>query len=426
MDYPESIAYLKGLTTFGINLGLERIQDLLARLDHPERQVKFVHVGGTNGKGSTATMLASILTAAGLKTGLFTSPHLHSYTERVRINGEEISEAAIAELLTILRRHLDDIVAAGQEHPTEFEVSTALAILHFARQQVDMAVMEVGMGGAIDSTNVILPQVSIITNIGMDHMDYLGPTIADIARVKAGIIKTGVPVLTAADHPEALAVIRQQAAAKGSILWEYGRDIVAESLAFDDFGQSFDCRVEETIFRDLRITLRGRHQLINAALAVAGAVRLGIEESAIRQGLAAAQWACRLETVSQSPLVVIDAAHNHHGVLVLVDALKQYWPSQKKVLVLGMLADKEREKVVAEIVPLVDKVVVTKPNNPRAGAWREIADFVRPYVQDVVVEEDIGKAVEIGRALAGDDHMLLITGSIYMVAEARDYLLKTT
>ena len=424
MDYRESIAYLKGLTTFGINLGLGRIQDLLARLDHPERQVKFVHVGGTNGKGSTAAMLAAILTTAGLKTGLFTSPHLHAYTERVRINGEEISEPDIAELLTILRGHLDDIVAAGHEHPTEFEVSTALAILHFARQKVEMAVMEVGMGGEIDSTNVILPELSIITNVGMDHMDYLGPTIADIARVKAGIIKAGVPVLTAADHPDALMAIRRAAAEKGSAIGEYGRDFAAEPLSYDDFGQTFNCRVGETVFRDLRITLRGRHQLINASLAIAGAVQLGIGEAAIRQGLAAAQWACRLETVSRSPLVVIDAAHNHHGVLVLVDALKQYWPQQKKVLVLGMLADKEREKVVAELAPLVDKVVVTKPNNPRAGDWREIADFVRPWVQEVRVEEDIAKAVEMGLALAGDDHMLLITGSIYMVAEARAFLLK--
>jgi len=422
MDYPQAMEYLKGLTTFGINLGLERIQDLLARLDHPERLVKFVHVGGTNGKGSTSAMLASILQASGRKTGLFTSPHLHSYTERMRINGLEISHEEIAALLTEMRGHLDAMVAAGREHPTEFEVSTALAILYFARQGVDLAVMEVGMGGEIDSTNVILPELAIITNVGLDHMDYLGPTIADIARVKAGIIKSGRPVLTAADHPLALAAIRERAAAVAAPLWEYGRDMAAVAQSFDQEGQTFTCRVGDQVFRDLKISLRGQHQLVNASLAVAAAVRLGIGEAAIRRGLAGARWACRLETVSQTPLVVIDAAHNHHGVLVLVDALRQYWPDQKKVLVLGMLADKEREKVVAELVPLVDKVVVTRPNNPRAGQWREVADFVRPLVPDVQVEETIARAVDRGLELAGQDHMLLITGSIYMVAEARAYL----
>lgn len=422
MNYTESMDYLKGLTKFGINLGLDRIQDLLSRMGKPERKVDFVHVAGTNGKGSTAAMLASILKYSGMKVGLFTSPHLHSYTERVRVNGEEIPENDVAEILTMMRGHLDQMVQEGREHPTEFEVNTALAFEFFAREKVDLAVVEVGMGGEIDSTNVIIPQLSVITNVGMDHMDYLGSSVKDIARVKAGIIKEGVDVITTADHSDALLVIRETAVEKNAPLWEEGKDFRTESVEFSLSGQIFNCTVQNTRFNDLKINLLGRHQLINASLAIAAAVKLGVSSGAIRKGLAEARWPCRLETVREKPLIVIDAAHNHHGVLVLVDALKQYWPDQKKVLLLGMLADKEREKVVAELVPLVEKVVVTKPNSPRAGAWQELADFVRPFVKEVVLEENISRAVDIAVKLADDDYMVLITGSIYMVAEAREHL----
>lgn len=423
MDYHESMDYLKGLTTFGINLGLERIKNLLFRLGNPEKNLVCVHVGGTNGKGSTCAMLSSILSRSGMKVGLFTSPHLHSYTERIRINGKDIEKEDIGELVTQMRVHLDEMIREKIEHPTEFEVSTALALLYFAQQKIDIAIIEVGMGGEIDSTNVILPRLTIITNVGMDHMDYLGSKLEDIARVKSGIIKTGGDVITAADHPEALKVIREKANKEQATLWEYEKDIWVEPISHFEDGQLFNCRIKETFFSDLKISLRGGHQLINAALAVAAAVKLGVGVSAIREGLERAEWPCRLETVRQHPLVVIDAAHNHHGIKVLVRALKEYWPEKKKVLLLGMLADKEREKVVAEIAPLAEKIVVTKPNSPRAGEWQQVADFVRPYVREVATEENISQAVDKALKLTEEGEMLLITGSIYMVAEARDYLL---
>jgi len=423
MDYQESMNYLKGLTTFGINLGLDRIKNLLFRLGNPEKNLVCVHVGGTNGKGSTCAMLSSILSRSGMKVGLFTSPHLHSYTERIRINGKDIDEEEIGRLITQMRVHLDQMIQEKVEHPTEFEVSTALALLYFAQQKVDIAIMEVGLGGEIDSTNVISPRLSIITNVGMDHMDYLGPTLEDIARVKAGIIKAGRDVITATDYPEALKVIREKAAREQSDIWEYEKDIMAEPISHTDDGQLFNCRVKEAIFSNLKISLRGEHQLINASLAVAAAVKLGVGDSAIREGLERAEWPCRLETVRQHPLVVIDAAHNHHGIKVLVHALKEYWPEKKKVLLLGMLADKEREKVAAEIAPLAEKIVITKPNNPRAGEWQQVAEFVRPYVEKVVMEENIFRAVDKALELTCEGEMLLITGSIYMVSEARKYLI---
>ncbi|HHT63073.1 MAG: bifunctional folylpolyglutamate synthase/dihydrofolate synthase [Bacillota bacterium] len=425
MNYQESIEYLKSLTTFGINLGLGRIKNLLSRLGSPEKELNFVHVAGTNGKGSTCAMLASILDRSGLKVGLFTSPHIHSYTERIRINGREIREDEISQLITEIRVPLDEMVREGVEHPTEFEVTTALALLYFARQQVDIAILEAGLGGAIDSTNVVMPRLSIITNIGMDHMDYLGLTLEDIARVKAGIIKPGRDVITATDEPQAIRVIKEKAREENAPLWEYGKDFQVEPVSDSLEGQIFNCRVKETYFSGLKITLLGQHQLINASLAVAAAVKLGVGADAIRKGLAGTEWPCRLEMVRHHPLVVIDAAHNHHGIKVLVQALKDYWPRQRKVLLLGMLADKERDKVVGEIAPLVEKVVVTKPNSPRAGKWQEVAEFVRPYVKkEVVIEEDISRAVDKALELTGDEEMLLITGSIYMVSEARAHLLQ--
>jgi len=424
MNYLEATEYLKGLTKFGINLGLERIKELLSRLGHPERKTEFIHVGGTNGKGSTAVMTAEILRQSGLKVGLFTSPHLHSYTERIRINGSEISQEEIAELLTMMRVHLDAMVAAGHEHPTEFEVSTALALTYFAREKVDLAVMEVGMGGEIDSTNVIIPRLSIITNVGMDHMEYLGSTLEDIARVKAGIIKEGGAVITAVDHPDALRIIKDYASSLNASLWEEGKDFWAEPVEYSIDRQMFNCTVAGIVFRDLQLFLRGRHQLVNASLAVAAAVKLGVGSGAIRKGLERTQWPCRLEIVGEHPLTVVDAAHNLHGMKVLVDALHQYWPQEKKVLVLGMLADKEREKMVAEIVPLVEQVIVTRPNSPRAGEWQKVADFVRSYGKKVIVEDNIARAVDVAKEIAGKNCMVLITGSIYMISEARVHLLK--
>ncbi|PHJ37027.1 hypothetical protein P378_18815, partial [Desulforamulus profundi] len=229
MTYEQAIKYLKSLTKFGINLGLSRIQELLQRLGNPHHRLNIIHIGGTNGKGSTTAMIASILRAAGYKTGMFTSPHLHSYTERFLINGEPIAEARLAQLINDIRPHLDNMVTEGFEHPTEFEVSTALALLYFALEETDYVALEVGLGGTIDSTNVVTPLVSVITNVSLDHMDYLGSSVGEIARVKAGIIKKGVPVVTAAEGI-ALEVIQQAAEANYSRLIRMGKDVTWSPL----------------------------------------------------------------------------------------------------------------------------------------------------------------------------------------------------
>jgi len=425
--YKEAMEYLTNLTKFGFNFGLGRIEELLKRLGDPHRELQVIHIGGTNGKGSVTAMLAAMLQAAGYRVGTFTSPHLHSYTERYLINGEEIKEERMAGLIRELRPHLETMVAEGFEHPTEFEVCTALAFLYFNREKVDYLVLEVGLGGTIDSTNVVTPLISVITNVSMDHIDYLGSAVGEIARVKAGIIKPGRPVVTAAEG-EALEVIQEKAREKNSPLVLVGRDVTWESLSLSTAGQCFTVRGRRGIYENLRLPLLGRHQQVNASCAVSAAeilmdlgAALGVE--AVQEGLAAVRWPGRLEIMGIEPLVIIDVAHNYDGARSLRRALEDYFPGRSLILVIGMLGDKERAKVAAELAAVARAVVVTKPNSPRAGNWRELAVEAGRYAPEVHVVEDIGEAVGKALSLSGPEEVVCVTGSFYMVAEAREALL---
>lgn len=425
MNFEEATEFLRNLTKFGFNFGLGRIEELLKRLGSPHQKLQVIHISGTNGKGSTLTMTAGILQAKGYKVGTFTSPHLHSYCERYKINGTDISRERIAELLTRLRPHLEKMVAEGFEHPTEFEVSTALGFVHFYEEKVDFLVLEVGLGGAIDSTNVVTPLVSVITNVAMDHMDYLGNTITEIATVKAGIIKPGMPVVTAADEPDAIKVIRETSQNNKCRLVEVGRDVIWKIVRSSVEGQEFDLRTVQNSYKGLLIRLIGHHQIVNAATAVAAVEALAehgyfFEDEIIRAGLAKAVWPARLELVRADPRVLLDGAHNLHGSIALKKALTEVFSYRNLILVFGMLGDKEREKVVAQLAPLAKAVVITKPNSPRAGDWQKIADEVRKFAGEVYLIEDIHSAVQKGMSLAGPEDLVCVTGSLYMVAEARE------
>lgn len=434
-SYQAALKFLAERTKFGINLGLRRIERLLELLDNPERGAgapRFIHVGGTNGKGSVSAMLAAMLQSGGWRTGLFTSPHLHTYRERFRLNGELISEAELVQELADIQPLLTALEEAGEEAPTEFEVGTALALHWFRRRRADWAVMEVGLGGAIDSTNVIMPELAVITNVAMDHMDYLGNTLTEIAQVKAGIIKPGVPALTAAQDEEVLAVLRRRAEAQGSRLWQLGRDFDYEAEQTSACGQRFsycDWHSGER-WPGLTINLLGEHQLANAALAVAAARQLGLKEEAVRRGLAAACWPGRLEIISRQPLIVLDGAHNVAGMQALNAALRQYWPGRKIVAVLGMLADKERAAAMRLLLPLVSQAVITRAPSPRAGDWQSLATICQACGVPCRLEEQVAQAVATGQFLAAAaqseqaaEPLLLITGSLYMLAEARACLL---
>jgi len=431
LNYTESLEFLKQLTKFGYNLGLERIKELMRRTGSPHRRRRYIHIGGTNGKGSVAAMLTSIYQQAGYRVGLFTSPHLHSYNERMRINGTAIADERLAELLTGFKPILEAMVAEGFEHPTEFEVSTAVALKFFAEEEVDLVVLEVGLGGAIDSTNVIESSlVSVITNVGMDHMQYLGQTVGAIARIKAGIIKAGGIVVTAAHRPAALAVISRTCREKGAVLYQVGRDVTWQEQQVSLAGGEFDFRGLLGTYSGLKVPLLGRHQLENAATAVTtveAAVRhhgLAVAPDAIRRGLARAGWPGRLEIMHREPLVVIDGAHNVDGAASLRRALEEIFTYRRLILVLGMLADKEREKVVAELAPLAAAAIVTRPNNPRARDWQSLAAFVRRYVDQVSVVDAIPAALQTALAAAAPSDLVCVTGSLYMVADAREWLLK--
>lgn len=430
MEYNGALEYLRSFTKFGINLGLERIQEILRRVGNPEKKLEVVHIGGTNGKGSTTAFLAAIWQEGGYPAGTFTSPHLHSYTERFRIRGREIEPTEVGLLIGELRPHLEAMVADGFEAPTEFEVSTAVAFLFFARHQARPVFLEVGLGGRIDSTNVVeSPLVTVITNVAMDHMDYLGNTLEDIAREKAAIIKPGRPVVTGVEFLSAWRIIEDRAREMKAPLYLAGRDFTWEIRESRPGRQVFDLQGWWGREEGLEITLTGRHQVKNAAMAVAVTRLLqeqgwALPEEAVRAGLKKAAWPGRLEQVQDSPLVLLDGAHNHDGAVALRRALSEYYGDRRLVLLLGMLGDKEREKVVAELAPLAAAVVITRPNSPRAGEWQELAREVKKYLTEVYLEEEIGAAVEKALSLAGKEDVVCITGSLYMVAEAREVLLK--
>lgn len=436
-DYEETIAFIKNLTKFGINLGLERIKALLDRLGNPEKKLNVIHIGGTNGKGSTAAMLREILVQAGYRTGMYISPHLHDFRERITINGEQISKEDVTAGINEIKSHLQAIIAQGVEHPTEFEVSTALGLLYFANKQPDFVIVEVGMGGEIDSTNVVHPLISVITNIGMDHMDYLGDTIEKIAKVKAGIIKPGVPVVTAAEKTEALKVIEEDASSKGSPLIVVGRDVLW-TRADDELQEPsnrLDYRGLNRSYQGLAVALHGEHQFTNAATALAAAELLQdrfvykITESAVRDGLNSVQWPGRLELISKDPKILMDAAHNVEGMKSLAKALDEYkeglYKRKRLLLCLGMLGDKEREKAISIIAPLADKIVITRPDSPRAGDWEHLAVLAGKYIgeKNVRIIEDAESAVRVCLEMMEPQDMLCISGSIYLLADIRNYLL---
>jgi len=343
MDYNQAVGYLQNLTRFGVNLGLDRITELLQRLGDPHLTLKVVHIGGTNGKGSTLAMVSSILKAAGYRAGAFSSPHLRSYTERYTINGEEIAPEHMAGLIDLIHPHLEDMIREGFESPTEFEVCTALAFQYFLEEKADFLVLEVGLGGAIDSTNVVKPLVSVITNVSLDHLDKLGNTTKKIAEVKAGIIKSGVPTVTAQEEGEALEIISAECLRKGSpliLVREDHGEPPQKGFVFWSAdgagtleGQRFSIRGMRDNYNSLQLSLLGRHQLANAAAAVAAVEALAqegyaISREAVFQGLAAAEWPARFEVFRGDPPVVLDGAHNHAGAKELRRALEEYFPGR--------------------------------------------------------------------------------------------------
>ncbi|EEG78168.1 bifunctional folylpolyglutamate synthase/dihydrofolate synthase [Dethiobacter alkaliphilus] len=428
MNYNEAIDWIHSLYRFGINPGLERITELLRRLEDPQKKIRCIHIAGTNGKGSTAAFLASMLEAQGLQVGLYTSPYLEAFTNRMAINGGDIDENRLAELVTQIRRHVEEISQTEAGQPTEFEVVTALAFLYFAEEQPDWVIMEVGLGGRLDATNVIEPAVSVLTNIGLEHTQVLGDTISAIAFEKAGIIKPSTPAVTAAEKEDALQVFRSVAVERGATLVEMDRDFGYEQLSASLDGQVFNYWSRQRKLDNLQISLLGPHQVRNAALAVATRELLPVplDTDAIYRGLAAAKWPGRLEVFSRRPLVLVDGAHNIDGIKALKSALDTILDGRPLRLVLGILGDKAVDEILSLIVPLATAgLIVTKPDNPRASNPREVAELARRYTSAPVAATDtVEEAVALGLAQTGEEEALCISGSLYTISEAREVLKK--
>lgn len=425
MDYEQAIAYIQHLCTFGINPGLQRIERLLQLMGNPEDRLKCIHVAGTNGKGSTSALIAAVLRCQGYRVGVYSSPHLQSYRERFVINGEMIAQGDFARLLSLLRSKLEQVSTEIVEHPTEFEVLTALAFQYFCEQAVDFAVIEVGLGGTLDSTNVITPLVSVITNVSYDHMNRLGTTIKEIAGQKAGIVKPGVPVVTAACG-EALAVIKEAAAGMRAPVIDVAEHCRGQLVSMEKTGQIFDLITARKEYRHLRTGLLGRHQITNSQVALTVCEQLqqqgtDIGDEAIYRGFSQASWPGRFEIISQEPFIVLDGAHNPDGAWALRDTLQRLSPGEKAIFVVGVLADKDYTEMLKEFAAVAEVMILTKPDSPRAADPSVLAEAISGCT--TVIYENLQEAVAAGMRQAGTGKAICICGSLYTVGQARDIIL---
>jgi dihydrofolate synthase/folylpolyglutamate synthase len=401
---------------FGVRPGLETTRQILDRLDHPERQFPVVHIAGTNGKGSTAAFLASILKEGGYRTGLFTSPHLIRYTERFRINGREITEEALVPLA-------ERVLAVAPVEATFFEVTTALAFLFFAQERVDLAVMEVGMGGRLDATNAVTGILSVITPVNLDHCRYLGETIREIAGEKAGVITGNGPVVCSTQDGEALSVIAARCATSGAPLFRCGREFRAEwrqdgLLAYHGLKSSVTV---------LTPGIPGDYQRDNAACALATAELLTergfpLELSSLSRGVTAASWPGRMELFPGPPRLLLDGAHNPAGVAALLASLEKI-RRERLFLITGVMADKDREGVLGPLLSLADEVITVSIGLPQATPAAELVAFCSARGTQAIAAGSVAQGLAAASNRAGHDDLILVTGSLYLVGEARGVLL---
>lgn len=414
MTYQETLAHIYGLARFGMKPGLERVTALLKALDNPHERINSIHVAGTNGKGSTAAFISSILDRAGYKVGLFTSPHLSRFTERIRINGTEIEEEEVARLA----ERVMGIAPAGA---TFFEIVTAMAWLHFSGRGVDLAIMETGMGGRFDATNAASGIMSVITPISLDHCEYLGKTMSEIAFEKAGVIKAGRPLVTSKQGDEALAVIGRQCEKLVSPMYIDGKDF---SGCWEDDGLKY--RGLKTVLSGLKPGIAGRYQADNAVCALASAELLGgmgfhLPEAALREGIEKATWPGRMETVGKAPRILVDGAHNPAGGEALAVALQDI-PRDRLILVAGVMADKDAEGILAPLFPVADRVFAVSPRLDRALPSDRLAALCRARGVPCADAGTVAAGLEEAKNAAGPDDIILVCGSLFTVGEARAIL----
>ena len=421
-QYNQALDYLYSFVDYSLKhiselakaeFNLDRMFALTEELGNPQEKYPIIHVAGTKGKGSVASLCASALQGVGYKTGLNTSPHLWDYVERIQVNGEPISHAQLVELVEAIKPAVAKIPKL-----TTFEITTALGLLAFVKNEVNAAVIEVGLGGRLDATNIVTPNVSVITSLSYDHMAVLGNTLAEIAEEKAGIIKEGVSVVSAPQTDEALEVLERVARERGGLLILVGRDITFEGIAASLDGQELVVRDQQSAV-PLKISLLGKHQVENAVVAYAAlkTSSIPISEEDIQQGFARVKWPARFELLRREPPVVIDSAHNRDSARRLRETLDAYFPDIPVILLLCALEDKDILGILEELKPRLECVVATRAEHPRAPSAEWMAEQVRRIEIPVEAVEPTAKALERALELAGDKKLVLSAGSVAFAGE---------
>ncbi len=429
ISYAEALDYIYNLNKYGIKLGLKNISYLLFLLGNPHQKLNIIHIAGTNGKGSTASIISSILQSDSFKVGLYTSPHLVDFTERMKINFQSIREKKVCELLEKIKTYIKEVAhTSGYNHPTFFEVITAMAFLYFFEEKVDFLVLEVGLGGRLDATNVCQPLISVITHIDYDHMDKLGNSIKEIAGEKGGIIKSGGIVITSDQYDEAYQEIKRITVEKNSLIFSVGKEINYKIVKSDIKGNLFNLKGIYNEYNNLYTPLLGSHQVSNAATAITAieALRirgLNISKRAIFEGLEKAKWEGRLEIIQNNPLLILDGAHNPNGVKMVRQAIEEVFSYDKLILVLAIFADKDYRKMIQIISPIANLIITTKSKNPRATPPKIIAKEAAQYISSnkIIVTEDIPKAIRCALSYSHKNDLICITGSLYTVGEVKRY-----
>lgn len=424
MNYDKAMEYIVTASRFGMNLGLERIEKVLEFLGNPHRDVKFIHIGGTNGKGSTTSMISSVLKEAGFKVGMYTSPYLEEFEERIQINGENIKKEELADLMSDVKSAIDKVIDLGYESPTQFEIITALMFCYFAKEKVDYAVLEVGLGGRLDATNVVIPEIIVLTSISLDHMNILGDTIEEIAGEKCGIIKKGIPVVSYPQEEKALKVIIDKCNELGCNLNVVNTNNVKDIIIDKEkHVQKLEVSIAKETFQ-IELSLLGDHQINNFLVALETLLKLRqcgafISSNAITKGFKEVKWIGRMEVLNKKPLVVIDGAHNIDGIINLRKSIDKYFEFENITLILGVLGDKQVEKMIEVITNGVKNIVIVEPHSDRAEDVEDLCKKINDIGKNAFMFKDYRDAYKKAYELTDEKDLLLICGSLYMIGDMR-------
>ncbi|MFU7514913.1 bifunctional folylpolyglutamate synthase/dihydrofolate synthase [Clostridium sp. HCS.1] len=425
----DTLKYLEELRVLGSNYGLERTERLLELLGNPHKSLKLIHIAGTNGKGSTSAILGKILMEHGYKIGYFNSPHLYEIEETIRINEENIKEEEFITLINEIKPFVNQVVKEGFNHPSEFEVLTCIMFLYLYRQKVDFGVIEVGLGGRLDSTNVLTPILSVITSIGLDHMNILGNTIEEIAREKAGIIKRGVPIITCNQKDEAIKAITEKSLKESSNL------IIVNPNNYKLLEINKNGTINQRVLVNINgkeeiinLSLLGEHQIINLSLAIEAIKELdtlnyiNLDINKLKIATKSVKWKGRLEILKENPYIVVDGAHNVDGIIYLKNNIEKYFKYNDLYLILGILADKEVEKMLEIIAPMAKEIYTVTSNSIRATSAENLKNEVLKYNKNTLAFEDYEEAANYAIKKAKKEDLVLASGSLYMIGKMREII----